>query len=94
MKPTLTESAVDAWITPSQACKILGIKGAGIYRLLDPACPFLIFKRPLPKKILVNLRSVMLLGEATQDPEFWESTHLQRAFRQKLNQITQSETVN
>src|SRR4051794_17229137 len=67
---------VDVWITPAQARKILGIAPSAIYRLIDPTRPFLVVKRPLPRKILVSLRSVRAFSEATKDPEFWESKPL------------------
>jgi hypothetical protein len=87
MKPTLPTDGVDVWITPAQACKILGVKGAGIYRLIDPAEPFLLFRRPLPRKILISLRSVRALSEATKDAEFWESRTLKEELRRTLRNI-------
>jgi hypothetical protein len=90
MKPQMPDGGMDVWITPAQACNILGIKGAAIYRLVDPAKPFLVWKRPLPRKILISLRSVTALSEATKNAEFWESEALQEKLRAKLRQIAAS----
>ncbi|MGZ5543669.1 MAG: hypothetical protein ACXWIU_03250, partial [Limisphaerales bacterium] len=80
---------VDVWITPAQACKILGIAPSGIYRLVDPTRPFLVAKRPLPRKILISLRSVRALSEATKNPDFWESQPLQKQLSAKLQAIVE-----
>lgn len=75
---------VDVWITPAQAGKILGVALNGIYKLVDQERPFLITKRPLPRKILISLRSVRAFSEATRDAEFWRSAALQEEFLGKL----------
>jgi hypothetical protein len=81
---------LDVWISPVQAAKILNIKGGAIYRLLDKDEPFLVMRRPLPRKILISLRSVTAFSEATKDPAFWHLDALQTQLRAKLKQIAEN----
>lgn len=81
---------LDVWITPAQACKILGICDSAIYRLVDVDRPFLVVKRPLPRKILISLRSVRAFSEATKNPLFWQSKGLQEEFGAKLKEIAEN----
>jgi len=83
-------SGVDVWVTPSQARKILGIAPSAIYRLVEPDRPFLVAKRPLPRKILISLRSVKAFSEATKNPDFWQSPSLQQQFGAKLKLIAEN----
>lgn len=85
--PFAVDSALDVWITPKQACGILGVHRSAIYRLVDEAKPFLVSRRPLPKKVLISLRSVQAFAEATKDPMFWTSAKLQEAHVKKLKGI-------
>lgn len=85
--PLPPEPGLDVWITAKQACGILGIKGATIYRLMDAEKPFLITRRPLPRKVLISLRSVEAFAEATKDPLFWESPDLQAAHQRRLREM-------
>ncbi|MDB6059480.1 MAG: hypothetical protein JWO95_3324 [Verrucomicrobiales bacterium] len=81
---------MDVWISAQQAGKILGIATSGIYRLIDPNRPFLVVKRPLPRKVLISLRSVTAFSEATKDAEFWESKVLQEQLSAKLRLIAEN----
>lgn len=81
---------MDVWISVQQASKILAIARSGIYRLIDPNRPFLVVKRPLPRKVLISLRSVTAFSEATKDAEFWESKILQEQLRAKLKLIAEN----
>jgi hypothetical protein len=90
MPPLEACDGVDVWVTPSQARKILGIAASAIYRLVEPDRPFLVAKRPLPRKILISLRSVKAFSEATKNPEFWQSPPLQQQLGAKLKQIAEN----
>jgi hypothetical protein len=87
LPPLPADGGLDVWITARQACEILGVKRGGVYRLVDATKPFLVSRRPLPKKILISLRSVQALNEATKDPQFWTSPELQSAHQEKLKEM-------
>jgi hypothetical protein len=86
IKPATADSGIDVWITALQAGEMLGIKGKGVYRLIQPGRSFMVTRRPLPRKILVSLRSVNALMEATRNPEFWNSPDLQDAYLRTVTQ--------
>lgn len=77
---------VDVWITAAQAGKILGVGYSAVYRLVDPDRPFLVAKRPLPRKILISLRSVRAFAEATKNPLFWQTPELQEEVLAKVRE--------
>ena len=81
------DSGMDVWISARQASQILNVTPKAVYRLSDPAQPHLLSKRPLPRKVLISLRSVTALAEATKDAEFWTSPELQAQHREKLKRI-------
>jgi predicted DNA-binding transcriptional regulator AlpA len=81
---------VDVWITVAQAAKILGVARSAIYRLAEAEKSFLVVKRPLPRKILISLRSVTAFSEATRNVEFWSSPALQEALCAKLREIAEN----
>lgn len=76
LKPRVLEEDGDTWLTPRQAGEVLGqLKSKSVYKLLGE---FLVFRRPLPHKILISLRSVLALKQATGDADFWEDPELQK----------------
>lgn len=91
LKPQVVPSGLDTWISPSRASQIIGIEGRSIYKLVDPAEPFLVCKRPLKGKCLISLRSVMTFVQATSDPDFWNDSLQQEALkktvREAVNQL-------
>jgi hypothetical protein len=87
IEPAGPDSGLDVWISAQQASDILGVQRTAIYRLVDAAKPFLIMRRPLPRKVLVSLRSVQAFAQATKDPMFWTSTDLQEEHLKKLKEI-------
>src|SRR5258706_6522503 len=76
LKPRVFEEDGDTWLTPQQAGEVLGqLNTKSVYRLLGE---FLVFRRPLPHKILISLRSVLALKQATGDADFWDDRELQK----------------
>jgi hypothetical protein len=45
---------------------------------------FLVYRRPLPRKVLVSLKSVQAFKAATQDVDFWENPVLQQRCRDQV----------
>jgi hypothetical protein len=91
--PTLVaqpDSGLDVWISARQARDILGVGAAAMYRLANPDRPFVLSRRPLPKKVLISLRSVTALADATKNPLFWYSPELQEAHFAKLKRIAEN----
>ena len=82
LKPKVPDQELDTWITVRQAAEVIGHVGRkAVYRLLDG---YLVYRRPLRKKILVSLKSAHAYREATQDPEFWRDSHLQQRLRKQV----------
>jgi hypothetical protein len=87
IEPFASDSGLDVWISARQACGLLGVQRTAIYRLTDGEKPFLVSRRPLPRKVLISLRSVQAFAEATKDPLFWSSFDLQEAHLKRLKEI-------
>lgn len=76
LKPRVAEQDTETWITPRQAGEILGqLTTKSVYKLLGD---YLVYRRPLRRKILVSLRSVLALKQATSDADFWDDRDLQK----------------
>jgi len=76
LRPSLPDQDLDTWITVKQTAQVLGcLNPKSVYRLLGE---YLVYRRPLPSRILVSLRSVLALKQAAQDAEFWSNPELQR----------------
>jgi len=76
LRPSLPDQDLDTWITVKQTDQVLGcLNPKSVYRLLGE---YLVYRRPLPSRILVSLRSVLALKQAAQDAEFWSNPELQR----------------
>jgi hypothetical protein len=91
LRPRVSDANIDSWIAPKRAAKLIGIRGRSIYRLVDPACPFLVCKRPLRGRCLISLRSIQNFVAATSVPDFWDDRlqqqTLQAAVRQELESL-------
>jgi hypothetical protein len=68
----------DTWLTMREAANAIGnISPKSLYLMLGD---LLVFRRPLPRKTLVSLRSALEYRQASHDPEFWTN----REAREKL----------
>ena len=84
LKPRPPGPDLDSWITIAQAAEIMeNIHPRTLYRLLGE---YLVYRRPLPRKVLVSLKSALALKKATLDPEFWDD----REQKQRLKRRVQS----
>jgi hypothetical protein len=71
LKPRPPGPDLDSWITIAQAAEIMeNVHPRCLYRFLGE---YLVYRRPLPRKVLVSLESVLALKKATLDPEFWDN---------------------
>ncbi len=75
LRPRLFDADLDTWITINEAAKIGTMKPRALYKYLGL---FLVYRRPLPRKFLVSLKSAMAFKQATQDAEFWDNPALQQ----------------
>lgn len=66
----------DTWISPKDAARILGLGRQAVYDLCGPNEPFLVTRQPLPRKILVSLKSVHTFRWATVCESFWQPAGL------------------
>ena len=83
LRPKLPERDLDTWITIRQAAELLGhVAMKSVYRLLGE---YLVYRRPLPSRIVVSLKSVMALRQATQDVEFWHNPVLQKRVKDRVS---------
>ena len=82
LRPSLPDQDLDTWITVKQTAQVLGcLNPKSVYRLLGE---YLVYRRPLPRRVVVSLRSAMALKQATQDPEFWENPALQQRVKDSV----------
>lgn len=89
LKPKVTRLAAngDSWLTPPEAAKILGICTRMVYRYCDQIEPFLACRRPARNKLLVSLRTVERLYQATLDPDFWGDELQQKEIRDYARRV-------
>ena len=81
-RPRYWDSDLDTWITVSEAARIVGpINARVLYEYLGE---FLVYRRPLPRKVLVSLKSALAFKTATQDVEFWDNPVLQQRCRDQV----------
>ena len=72
LRPRVMGSDLDTWISPKQVRDILSIRTTrSVYYLLDESEPYLVSYRPLPRKIVISLKSVQDYKRAAADPAFW-----------------------
>jgi len=83
LKPSpLNWHEAEHWITVKQAAKLLGNASTrSVSRLLGV---FLVYRRPLPSRVQVSLRSALALQRAIHDPEFWETTAFQKPIKEAV----------
>lgn len=81
----LPSGDLDTWIDVKQTAKVLGstIRPQGIYALLGE---FLVYRRPLKKRVEVSLRSAVALRDAANDPDFWDNPISQQAIKKTVEQ--------
>src|SRR5438128_2418543 len=83
LKPKLLDRELDTWITVGQAAKILGnVRPPNLYPFLGR---YLVYHRPLPRRVVVSLKSALALRQATQDADFWENAELKRRITERVN---------
>ena len=81
-RPRWFDSDLDTWITVGEAAKIVGpVKPRVVYKFL---WEFLVYRRPLPRKVVVSLKSALAFKQATQDADFWEDPALQQKCRDQV----------
>src|SRR5437867_11984484 len=81
LKPRVTEQDLDTWVTVAEAARILGMRPRTAYGLLGR---YLVFRRPLPRKTVVSLKSALALRQATSDSEFWENIEQRRRLERQV----------
>ena len=75
LRPRLPNQQLETWITVSEAAKIVGnVNPRRLYQFLGQ---YLVYRRPLPRRVVVSLKSVLAFRQATQDADFWENQELQ-----------------
>ncbi len=90
LKPQVVESDTDTWLTPRQAAKVLGnLHTKSVYKLLGK---YLVFRRPLPRKILVSLHSALLFKQATMNEDFWDDPYLRKQVIEQVQAEMQRQT--
>lgn len=72
----------DTWLTPVEACKVLGLSQRMIYRYCNPINPYLVCRRPARSKMLISMKTVECLYQATLDPDFWSDRLQQNEVRE------------
>jgi hypothetical protein len=80
LKTRASESDLDTWVTVQEAAELLNLAVTSIYSLLDSQWPFLVSRRPLPRKITISLASITAFKQATADTAFWSDAGNQAAF--------------
>jgi hypothetical protein len=71
LKPRVSGADCDTWLTVLDASRALGVSRTALYGLIDGAVPYLVTRRPSPRKILVSLKSMQAFKRATANPNFW-----------------------
>jgi hypothetical protein len=79
LKPRAPSPELDSWISIQEAAAIIeNIHPRSLYRLLGE---YLAYRRLLPRKVQVSLRSVLAFKKATLDPEFWDDPAQQQRLK-------------
>lgn len=83
LKPSsLNWHDAEHWISVKQAAKLLGDASTrSVSRLLGV---YLVYRRPLPSRVQVSLRSALALQQAIHDPEFWETPSFQKPIKETV----------
>lgn len=77
----------DTWLTPREAGKILGICSRLVYRYCDQMKPLLACRRPARAKLLVSMKTVNQLYQATLNPDFWTDKLQQKEICEYARQV-------
>jgi hypothetical protein len=88
LKTKVTEADLDTWIAPQEASEILGVSLTSVYALLDNR--YLVSQRPLPRKIRINLGSVLAYKRAAADPAFWSTPSTRAKYVEGVRNVNQS----
>jgi hypothetical protein len=87
LKPKVPAQDLDTWVTIPQAGEVIGcVNAKTVYGLLGE---YLVYRKPLRRKILVSLKSAMALKQATQDAEFWDNPLLRQRFKDQVRRAMQ-----
>jgi hypothetical protein len=82
LKPKVPDQELDTWITIRQAAEFLDIhRHNNLYPFLGE---YLVYRRPLPARIIVSLKSALAFKQATQDPDFWENPALKERLKENV----------
>jgi hypothetical protein len=82
LKPKVPDQDLDTWLTVKQAAQILGsMNPKTLYPLLGD---YLVYRRPLPNRIAVSLKSLLAFKQATQDAEFWDNAELRSRVKESV----------
>lgn len=89
LKPSpLNWHETEHWISVKQAAALLGGSSTrSVSRLLGV---YLVYRRPLPSRVQVSLRSALLLKKAIHDPEFWETPTFQKPIKEQVKREMES----
>jgi hypothetical protein len=90
LRPRVPAQDLDTWVTIQQAGEVLGsINAKSIYPLLGE---YLVYRKPLRRKILVSLKSALALKQATQDAEFWHNKALRQRVKDQVRKTMEDLT--
>src|SRR5258708_1804608 len=79
LKPKVPEQDLDTWISIREAAELLGIdKHKNLYPFLGE---YLVYRRPLPARVIVSLKSALDFKQAAQDPDFWDNPILKERLK-------------
>lgn len=82
LRPRVPAQDLDTWVTIQEAGLVIGsIHPKSVYSLLGE---YLVYRKPLRRKILVSLKSALALKQATQDTEFWYNQALQQRLKDQV----------
>lgn len=85
LRPRVPAQDLDTWLTIQEAGEVIGsINAKSVYPLLGE---YLVYRKPLRRKILVSLKSALALKQATQDTEFWHNQALQQRLKDQVRKI-------
>src|SRR5260370_16822476 len=84
LKPKVPDQELDTWITIRQAAEFLDIhRHNNLYPFLGE---YLVYRRPLPARIIVSLKSALPFKQATQDPNLCENPAPNKPLKQTSKQ--------
>src|SRR5260370_29569108 len=88
LKPKVPEQDLDTWISIREAAELLGIdKHKNLYPFLGE---YLVYRRPLPARVIVSLKSALDFKQAAQDPDFWDNPVLKERLKVNMKKTMES----